>query len=187
MRAAAQFVSACWVLFTVVWAVAAFWVKPAKERQPLGNRGLHLLLVGLAAFLIFGTIKGGLLAARIIPRSKTSEIIASALVFAGLVLALWARAALGRNWSGRITLKEGHELAQQGPYRLVRHPIYSGLLMMAFGTAILGGHVGAFLAVILYPCGLWLKLRQEEKLLTTYFPGYTEYMSRTKALIPFVF
>ena len=85
-----------------------------------------------------------------------------------------------------MTLKEDHELIQRGPYRVVRHPIYSGLLLMMLRTIVLVGRVGGFLALAICFCGFWVKLRREEALLTKHLPGYSEYMRRTKALVPFV-
>jgi len=86
-----------------------------------------------------------------------------------------------------VTLKQNHELIQSGPYRLVRHPIYSGLLVMILGTASLVGQVGGFVAFVVCFCGFWIKLRQEEALLTKHLPGYSEYKAHTKALVPFLF
>ncbi len=108
------------------------------------------------------------------------------LVLIGLFIAISARIALGGNWSARVTLKENHELIERGPYRLVRHPIYSGLLLMILGTAIVVGQVGSFVVLAFCSFGLWVKLRREEALLTKHLPGYSEYMRRTRALIPFV-
>ncbi len=72
---------------------------------------------------------------------------------------------LGRNWSSRVTLKVGHELIQRGPYHVVRHPIYTGLLTMVLGSAILLGYIGAFVGMLVFFAGLWIKLRQEEALM----------------------
>ncbi len=111
-------------------------------------------------------------------------IFGHALVLVGLLIVVWARVVLGANWSGRITFKEGHELIQ---YRYVRHPIYSGLLLMALGTAVVVNRTSAFLGVFVYFCVLWLKLRQEEALLTKHFPeAYRAYQGKTKALIPLI-
>jgi protein-S-isoprenylcysteine O-methyltransferase Ste14 len=102
-------------------------------------------------------------------------------------LRVWARVTLGGNWSARVTLKENHELIQRGPYRLIRHPIYSGLLVMILGTVILVGQVSGFFALFICFLGFWIKSRQEEKLLSRHLPGYHEYKARTKALVPFLF
>jgi protein-S-isoprenylcysteine O-methyltransferase Ste14 len=83
-------------------------------------------------------------------------------------------------------LKENHELIQRGPYRLVRHPIFSGLLLMILGTAILAGQISGFIALAICFCGFWVKLRQEEALLSKNLIGYSEYTRHTKALVPFI-
>jgi protein-S-isoprenylcysteine O-methyltransferase Ste14 len=94
---------------------------------------------------------------------------------------------LGGNWSGRVTFKENHELIQRGPYRFVRHPIYSGLLLMVLGTAVVLNRAGPFLGFVIYFAALGVKLRQEEALMTRHFPEtYPPYKARTKALIPFI-
>jgi protein-S-isoprenylcysteine O-methyltransferase Ste14 len=85
-----------------------------------------------------------------------------------------------------VTFKEGHELIETGPYRVVRHPIYSGLLLMVLGTAILAGRLGGLVAFPIYLLSIWIKLRWEEALMTKHFPEYLEYKARTKALVPFL-
>ncbi len=85
-----------------------------------------------------------------------------------------------------MTLKEDHELIERGPYRVVRHPIYAGVLLMVLGTVVLAGTVGGLVALALCFGGLWVKLRQEEALLTKHLTGYSDYLRRTKALVPFV-
>ena len=113
--------------------------------------------------------------------------MAGILCIAGLLFCFWARAALGRNWSGTVTLKEGHELIQRGPYRLVRHPIYTGLLAMFLATAIAYGRLGGFVGVLIAFASFWIKLIGEEKLMLQQFPDqYAAYQERVKRIIPFV-
>ena len=108
-----------------------------------------------------------------------------ALTIAGLALALWARVTLGGNWSGIVTFKENHELIRNGPYGHVRHPIYSAILLMVLGSALAIGTLGALVGLPLIGLGVWLKLRQEEALMTEHFPiEYPSYRSRVRALIP---
>jgi protein-S-isoprenylcysteine O-methyltransferase Ste14 len=124
---------------------------------------------------------------RIVPAMETVQWLAGMLCIAGLVFCVWARATLGRNWSGTITLKEGHELIERGPYRLVRHPIYTGLLVMFLATALALGHLGGVLAVPLAFASFWIKLEQEERLMLQQFPDqYRSYQRRVKRIIPFV-
>jgi protein-S-isoprenylcysteine O-methyltransferase Ste14 len=106
-----------------------------------------------------------------------------------LAITIWARVVLGGNWSGNITFKENHELIEHGPYRYVRHPIYSGLCLMVLGsTTILSGRVAGLIPPIIFFLGFWSKARREEKLLTKHFPDtYPDYKARVKAFIPFLF
>ncbi len=187
MQVSARIVGCCWALVVLVWLVSALSVKPTKERQPLFGRLFYVWLTVVAAVLLNGRIPAVRLTRTILPHSLGSAVLADVLVLAGLVIAVWARIVLGGNWSSRVTLKEGHELIQHGPYGFVRHPIYSGLLLMILGTAVLVGHVGGFTAVVICFLGFWIKLRQEEALLTKRLFGYAEYMARTKAFVPFLF
>jgi protein-S-isoprenylcysteine O-methyltransferase Ste14 len=186
MELTAKIVLVCWVAVTVFWIVSAFSVKRTKEKQPLPARLLYLLLTISAVMLLNGGFLKFHLDAPVLPHTLATGIIADILMLLGLCIAIWARVTLGRNWSSRVTLKEDHELIQRGPYRAVRHPIYSGLLLMVLGTAILVGRTGGFLALLVCFCGFWFKARQEEQLLTKSLPGYSEYMAHTKALLPFV-
>ncbi len=186
MQWSAKFVVACWITVVSVWAISALSVKRTRERQPFFGRVVYLWFAVVAAALLTGGFRHMHLTRAILPHTLDLALVADAIVLAGLIIAVWARLVLGGNWSGRVTLKEGHELVQRGPYRFVRHPIYSGLLVMILGTAVFAGQVGGFVALFICFGGFWIKLRQEEVLLTRRLPGYSEYMARTKALVPFV-
>ena len=176
----------CWVVVAAFWIVSAFWAKRTKERQALRGRLLCLGLTVLVAVLLIVGIRRLELNRVVLPPTVAMGILADLIVLLGLWIAIWARATLGGNWSSRVALKEGHELIQRGPYRLIRHPIYSGLLLMVLGTAILAGRVSDFFALLICLGVFWAKARQEELLLTKHLPGYSEYMVRTKALVPFI-
>jgi len=106
----------------------------------------------------------------------------------GLFAAIWSRKTLGSDWSRDVELKEGHQLVERGPYRFVRHPIYTSHLLMGLGTAIASGLLLAFAGLLSFFVGFWIKLKQEERLLLTHFPNeYPAYKARVKALVPFVF
>jgi protein-S-isoprenylcysteine O-methyltransferase Ste14 len=186
MDTTTKFAIACWGVFIAFWILTAFSVKRTKTQQPLHHRLLYLVLTVVAAVLVNAS-------ARVIDWNRDvfrhtlgTGILADFLVLLGLFIAIWARVTLGGNWSAKVTLKENHELIQRGPYRVVRHPIYSGLLVMILGTAILVGQVGGFIVLLFCFFGFWVKFRREEKLLTKHLPGYSEYMRRTKALVPFL-
>ncbi len=105
----------------------------------------------------------------------------------GLCFTLWARRTLAGNWSGNVTFKQGHELIRTGPYRFVRHPIYTGLLLMSLGTAIEAGRWHSWLSLPLTLLGVWIKLKQEERLLRRHFPDqYPVYQKQVSAFVPFV-
>jgi protein-S-isoprenylcysteine O-methyltransferase Ste14 len=110
-----------------------------------------------------------------------------ALVAAGLVFTVWARRALGANWSARVTIKESHEIVRAGPYRWIRHPIYTGILLAFLGCAIARPEWRGVVAVALVVVSYWRKLRLEERWLSeTFGARYAEYRRTTWALIPFL-
>jgi protein-S-isoprenylcysteine O-methyltransferase Ste14 len=185
MDATTRFAGGCWGVLIAFWIISAFSVKRTKAKEPLRHRLLYLLLLAVVVALLKGTVRIIHWNRVVLPHTVATGILADFLVLVGLLIALWARVTLGGNWSARVTLKEGHELVETGPYRVVRHPIYSGLLLMVLGTAVLAGQAGGFIALVISFCGVWIKLRQEEELLTKHLAGYSEYMRRTKALVPF--
>ena len=86
-----------------------------------------------------------------------------------------------------MAFKRGHELVEKGPYSVVRHPIYTGMLIMVLGTAIVAGALAQIVAIVFVFVGFWIKMKQEEALLVTHFPNeYPAYQKRTKRIIPFV-
>jgi len=111
----------------------------------------------------------------------------AAVTAGGLLFAVWARRHLGKNWSQAVMLKEGHELITSGPYALVRHPIYTGLLLAFVGCAVARGEWRGLLAVALVFVALWRKLRLEEKWMRAQFgESYEAYSRRVAALVPHV-
>ena len=106
----------------------------------------------------------------------------------GLLLAIWSRRHLGRYWSGEISIKVDHQLIRTGPYRLLRHPIYTGLLTMYAGAALVTGEWLAILGLAMAVFAYWRKIRLEETNLDVAFgPEYKAYRQDTWALIPGLF
>ncbi len=184
-----EFILGCWIIFGIVWLVASFATKRTIERQGFQWR---LFEVGIAV-VVFVLLKSGtafsaFMGTTVWTQTLTIRLIADAITFSGLLVTLWARATLGGNWSSEVAFKENHELIERGPYRFVRHPIYSGLLLMFLGTALMFDRIGGFVVITIIVIGFWYKARQEEKLLTRHFAeAYPEYRARVKALIPFLF
>src|SRR5262245_8106606 len=118
-----QVVIACWTVFVAAWFIAAMFVKRTVERRRGWGRLLALIVIVLAFWI--GRNPQFLGARRLWTPTLPSEWLAAAVVLLGLCVALWARLALGSNWSGSVTFKQDHELIERGPYRFVRHPIYT--------------------------------------------------------------
>jgi protein-S-isoprenylcysteine O-methyltransferase Ste14 len=144
--------------------------------------------LGLAVWLIAAPrVPIALLSVPIVPRSIALFGCGVILTAAGLAFTVWARVHLAGNWSGVVTLKEGHTLVRDGPYRYVRHPIYTGLLLALIGSAIARDEWRGVLAVALAFVALWRKLGLEERWLTEIFGDeYRRYRREVRALIPFV-
>ena len=181
-------ISGCWTVFVAIWVLAAISTKRTVYRESRAQRLRYWVLLVTAYFLlIYGRQLPYPLNLRIIPHAGLIAWTGAVLCIAGLLFALWARLILGRNWSGMVTLKEGHELVEHGPYRFVRHPIYTGMLAMFFATALVQRHLAGFVGVLLMFASFWIKLGLEENLMLQQFPErYPAYRQRTKRIIPFV-
>jgi len=176
---------ACWVAFSVYWDIAAKNSAPAKSSEAKASRGLHVFLANAAVIMIGAPIQG---LGRFLPLSSLLMAVGLGLEIAGLGLAIWARRHLGRNWSGEITIKDEHQLIKTGPYRYLRHPIYTGLLMMYAGLTVATGEwlgiIGLVVAVVAY----WRKTRLEEATLGGAFGAeYDTYRADTWAIVPGIF
>ncbi len=184
-------ISVCWIVFVLYWGVSAIGTKKTAERLGIAALIKNRLPVILGVILLFApTPKTYLrfLGVRIVPHDAALMIMADFFCLSGLAGAIWARRTIGGNWSGDVVIKENHTLVEYGPYRWVRHPIYTGMLLMMLGTAMATGHIGDILGWVLILCGLLVKLKQEESLMLSHFPdAYADYMSRVKRLIPYVY
>ena len=181
-------VLACWIIFLAVWLLAAISTKRSVYRESRAQRLRYSILLIAAYFLL---IRGHRLpyplSARVIPHMEVIAWAGAGLCVAGLSFCIWARVTLGRNWSGAVTLKEGHELIERGAYRLVRHPIYTGLIAMFLATVIVLGHAGGIAGLVLVFISFWIKLSDEERVMLKQFPDqYAAYQQRVKRIIPFV-
>lgn len=177
-----------WLVVGAIWLLAAFGTKRAVRQYSGAARAFQVLLL-VAAFMLvfFRRVEMGYLDTRVIPRSAATSAVGVALTLAGLLLALWARFLLGRNWSGEITVKQDHQLVRTGPYAIVRHPIYSGFLFALLGTAIAFGQIRCFIGLVLAVAGWRMKSLVEEQFMTEQFGAeYTSYRQDVKALVPFI-
>lgn len=176
-----------WLLWLAVWIAASASVKRTRSRESrraaFYNRAP--VLIG-AAMLVAPQWLPAALTRRFLTGPELPAL-GTVLVFVGLAFALWARWHLGRNWSSAVVVKEGHSLIRSGPYRFVRHPIYSGMVLALFATALAIGEGRGFLGAGLILFGFVIKLWAEEERMRETFPEYDDYARRTARLIPGVF
>jgi protein-S-isoprenylcysteine O-methyltransferase Ste14 len=179
----------CWGVFFVTWAVAAIFTKRTVYHESRSQRLRYVVPVIMGWFFVFRAYRLPYpFNVLVIPRTDGVLVVATILCVCGLAICLWARAILGRNWSGTVTLKEGHELIVRGPYKLVRHPIYTGILAMIIATVILQGRIGGIIGLVLVFVSFLIKLSEEEQVMLKQFPDeYAAYRQRTPRIIPFMF
>ena len=177
-----------WVLFALSWLLAAFWRKSADRRLGFGRElGYRLvLIVGLIVFAIPAHGYRGPL--RLWSVSWAGAWACVGLIALGFAFAWWARAHLGALWSGNITTKADHRVVDTGPYAIVRHPIYTGLLLSLYATMAAKGTAYGVAGAAIITFGLWMKARLEETWLSTELDAgaYAGYRRRVPMLVPFL-
>ena len=175
-----------WVAFLVIWLIWAIRAKPTRVRESVSSRLSYVVLTIAAFYAMFsGDIPAGWLHTRLFAANLGTEVLGIVITAAGLVFAVWARAYLGGNWSGAVTVKVGHELVRTGPYRWVRHPIYSGMILAMAGTALERRQVRGVIAVVLLYAGFKIKSKIEEQTMAaTFGQAYADYMKTTGAILP---
>jgi protein-S-isoprenylcysteine O-methyltransferase Ste14 len=177
---------ALWLGWALCWWALSRNVKPTLRTESFGSRLLHILPLVLAGLLLWlPELPVRALDARFMPDAAWVFWAGAVLALVGLGFTVWARLHLGRNWSGIVTVKQGHELVTSGPYAFVRHPIYSGLLLAFAGSALARGEWRGIVAVALVLASLWRKLRMEERWMREQFAdAYVHYARRVAALVP---
>lgn len=182
-------IMALWLAVGVVWLLTAFRLKPIVRMSGSAARMWELLILTCAAEMLFSESPHiAQLDARYLPALPGLLGLGVALTAVGAAFTIVARLYLGQNWSATATIKQDHELIRTGPYGLVRHPIYTGSLIAAIGTAIAFGELRDLLALPLVVAGFWLKARSEERLLMSNFGDrYAAYRREVRgAIVPHV-
>jgi protein-S-isoprenylcysteine O-methyltransferase Ste14 len=181
-------IAAMWLAWLAYWIIAARGVKAIRRQESVGSRAAYGVPLTFGAILLAsGRMPVHWLDGRFLPNSAALYWTGTVIVAAGLAFMVWARRHLGGNWSGNVTLKHDHELIRTGPYRLVRHPIYTGLLTAILGTAIAFGQWRDAVAFLFIAFGVAWKMKTEERLMGEIFPqDYARYRAEVPALIPFV-
>jgi protein-S-isoprenylcysteine O-methyltransferase Ste14 len=179
----------CWMIMLAYWAINWWKVKPTKEVKWNASKmrwavawGVVLLL--LLSHMIFPSFHQA--SSTVLP--QIWQNVGTILVVIGLIIAIIARKVLADNWSSNVDIKKNHKLITTGIYRYMRHPIYTGISLMGFGSILVDQSFLVTLFFVIMIVFLVYKQRQEELLLTKHFPkDYAEYKKRTKALIPFLY
>jgi protein-S-isoprenylcysteine O-methyltransferase Ste14 len=187
------FIILCWIAFLVYWFAKATAVKRNVEELNIWWWRLppFVVFVYIVAALAIGGPLAGPITFRLWPSgagSLTAGILADIICLLGLGIAVWARSTLGGNWNTGLTFKENHELIVRGPYSRVRHPIYTGMLLMLLSVAVWYGRVSGVAFLLACIAAYWSRAIQEEKLMMRHFGSeYPAYRKRTKKFIPFIF
>ena len=178
-----------WFATFACWVVFSFSVKKSVKKQSGWERILYILCVLLAFSLLFGNyFDFAFLDKPILPQNDYWKITGMLLCAAGLVFAILARTRLGENWSGRITIKENHELIQSGPYAITRNPIYSGFLLAFIGCSMSLGLLKGYLGIFFLVACILIKISKEESYMQEVFgEKYRAYMTKVKRLIPIIY
>lgn len=170
----------------MVWLLLAFFSKSAKRRETPGQRLEHILPALFGFLLIFREgAASPWLGRAIFPDNPVLMLLCLALTIVGLLFAVWARMTLGSNWSGTVTIKANHQLIRRGPYRSIRHPIYTGMLAALLATAITQRLVTGLLGFAVVAFALYRKARREESFLSQEFgDAFVEHRQHTGMFFP---
>lgn len=181
---------ATWLLVLTYWFISGLRAKKVKHEEPLFKRFAQYWLPLIIAVFLLGPgewFGHSWLRENFLEHTNLVGAIGLSISVIGAIIACISRYTLGKNWSLSVQKKEDHRLIQNGIYKIVRHPIYTGLLFLFLGNVIIVGDYRGIIAILIVFISFWFKLKKEEKLLSeTFGPRYVEYKKRTKALIPYL-
>jgi protein-S-isoprenylcysteine O-methyltransferase Ste14 len=185
-RQAMHFAEEAWTIWAVWWLAMAFFSKSTKRRESAAQRIEHLVPAMLGFALVFRQGFGGAWLARPIVAANSVLLGLCVMVtILGLLFAAWARLILGSNWSGTVTIKTNHQLIRRGPYRWIRHPIYTGMLAALLATAVIQGLLSGMIGFAFVLLALYRKARREESFLSQEFgDGFLEHRQHTGMFLP---
>lgn len=177
-----------WVAWSVSWFAAALWSAPTAKRPVFGSEIVYRFVTVAGVLMLFGSFRAGHALPRLWPDNLALDWAMAALVAIGFLFCWWARIYLGRLWSGTVTKKAGHHVVDTGPYGIVRHPIYTGIILASYATAVVSGRMVALVGATVMLLGWYIKARLEERFLRAELDAqaYDAYAARVPMLIPFV-
>jgi protein-S-isoprenylcysteine O-methyltransferase Ste14 len=179
-----------WIFFMVYWFISGIRSKKSvriKNKKWLQSPGFRIIFFAFVFFVFQISGAWSFFRDRDFFSNPIYKVIGIVLLTCGWALAVWARVYLGKNWGMPMTLRKEHDLVIAGPYKWVRHPIYSGFLLAMLGSALVGGFIWI---IIFMASGIYFtySAKVEEKMMIEQFPNqYTKYERKTKMLVPFVF
>ena len=178
---------ALWGAFAMSWLIAAAWSRPTEKRLDLGKQLPYRLVALAGGIVLFKPAHGYVGPLRLWMVNLDEAWACVVLITLGIAFAWWARLQLGVLWSGSVTVKPGHRIVDTGPYAIVRHPIYTGVLAAVFGTMLAKGTVWGIAGAAIITFGLWMKARVEERWLRQELGAddYDAYRRRVPMLLPF--
>jgi len=188
VTSAEAMMNAAWIVWWALWMAAAVWSDRAAKSPPLRSHILYRLFPVLGGALLLGRFGGP---AGLLRLWRTPEVISWAMVavaITGFAFTWWARLHLGRLWSSSVSRKADHRIVDTGPYGIVRHPIYTGIIIASVATAALRATAAAWIGVALLTIGWYVKARLEERFLREQLgpENYDAYARRVPMLIPFM-
>lgn len=171
-------------LWLASWIVAAGWTRRTAAKAPGSSFRLQLAAAGLGFACLFGEPPRAMHPLWLVPPWLGYALLG--LVGAGIVVAWWARIHLGPLWSGSVVTREGHRIVESGPYALVRHPIYTGLIVCGLALAVIKATPLSLIGAVLIALGFWAKARVEERFLAVALgeADYAAYRTRVPMLVP---
>jgi protein-S-isoprenylcysteine O-methyltransferase Ste14 len=173
---------ALWAVWLVTWHIASFWRSKPTAKAPRREYRLHFAMIALGFFLLFNAIPR-LMAPALWPVGPALGWSMEALTLGGILFAWWARWHLGKLWSGGVERMAEHRVVESGPYALVRHPIYTGLIAAAAAMAAIRATPWALIGLALFALGFALKAKVEERFLESELGGYAGYRARVTMIV----
>jgi len=176
-----------WLIWLASWIGASFWSGQTRKHVTVIKTSRYHALIVLGGILFTPWTSRLLGEKPFWNPGATGVYLLTVVTLAGIAFTWWARIHLGRFWSNAITHKEGHKVIDTGPYGMVRHPIYTGLILGMIATGIAVGTVSAVLGAILISLGMAWKAKMEEVFLGQELgPDYVTYRQRVPMIIPFL-
>jgi protein-S-isoprenylcysteine O-methyltransferase Ste14 len=184
-----EIISVCWLLFSIYWAIRGIRRHRSKRKAALIFTVLNngLLYLGFILVLLGRSVPSSL-SLLFLPQAIPIHITGTISVIVGVGFAIWSRQLLRNNWSRDVVIMEDQQFIHSGPYAIVRHPIYTGILLALLGSTLVSSTLGSLLGFVFAIISLWQKARMEEQLLFTEFgQQYANYQREVRFLIPFIY